>query len=511
MSIPAEAATAQVDLGQPHESRSRAGGWRLARRLRNVPAPLVALLAIVLIVGLCWALIVPPFESPDESDHFAYAQSLAERFALPGNPTRPGWSTDESDAILIPGAIGTAHYSDELRFDWSAADVARYRAAFAKNPPRSDGGGPDSATSNPPLYYIFADLAYWATYPGNAFDRLYAMRIWTVSLLLLTVVGAWLLAGEVLGRRRLPQLVCAAAAGLIPMETSLSASVNPDALVIATYTFALWLGSRVIIRGARPRDVIALSAVTAAAILTKATSYALVPAVAFAFFVGWLRCPRSERPMLRLPAAVATLILIGPVLAWILVSYARGSSPINSVGSGPHPQPFNLGQFLSYLWQFYLPRLPWLTPFRTTPDLPVYDMWIREGWGVFGWLEIAMPPWLYGILAGFTAIVAVWSATLVAKMRDRLRLSLVAFFVLALVALLFGLHLTEYRSIIAGQGALLQGRYLLPLVGLFGLAVGLIVSRMPLRWRPSVCGAIVAGLLLLQILALATVTQRYYT
>jgi hypothetical protein len=215
------------------------------------------------------------------------------------------------------------------------------------------------------------------------------------------------------------------------------------------------------------------------------------------------------------PIGIAAVVLVGPVLAWVIEARSRGVSPINTIsvsaGAAAHTRPFSVGQFLGYVWQFYFPRLPWLTPFRTTPGLPVYDMWIREGWGVFGWLEIAMPPWLYVILTGFTVIVAVWSAALIAKMRDRLRLSLLAFFALALGALLAGLHLTEYRSLIDGQGALLQGRYLLPLVGLFGLAVGLIVSRIPARWRPSVCGAVLAGLLLLQVLALATVTQRYYT
>ncbi len=515
MTIPAEAATAQLGVERPPEPRGRARGWKLRRRLRNIPAPLAALLGIVLIVGLCWALIVPPFESPDESDHFAYAQSIAERLALPGDPRRLGWSTDEYDGAVLTGAFATAHYSAELRFDWSKAELAGYKAAFAKHPSRSNGGGPVPASGNPPLYYVFADLAYWATYPGNALDRLYAMRIWTLTLLLLTVVGAWLLAGEVLGRRRLPQLVCAAVAGLIPMETSISSSVNPDSLVIAMSTLALWLGARVITRAARPLDVVALSAVTAAAILGKASSWALVPAVALAVLIGWRRRPRAERRKLWLPIGVAVVVLVGPVLAWVLYARSRGISPVNAIsvssGAAAHTPRFSVGQFLGYVWQFYFPRLPWLTPFRTTPGLPVYDMWIREGWGVFGWLEIAMPPWLYMILAGFTAIVAVWSAALIAKMRDRLRLSLLAFFALALIALLFGLHLTEYRSLIDGQGALLQGRYLLPLVGLFGLAVALIVTRIRARWRPPVCGAVLAGLLLLQVLALATVTQRYYT
>ena len=152
-----------------------------------------------------------------------------------------------------------------------------------------------------------------------------------------------------------------------------------------------------------------------------------------------------------------------------------------------------------------------MKPFRATSGLPVYDTWIRQGWGVFGWLELAMPSWLYGVLAGACGFVAVGSAAIVARFRDRIRWSLVAFFALAVAALLFGLHYTEYRSIVYGVGPILQGRYILPLAGLFGLAVALILTRLPARWRAPACGVVLAAMLLVQVLALATVAQRYYT
>jgi Predicted membrane protein (DUF2142) len=275
----------------------------------------------------------------------------------------------------------------------------------------------------------------------------------------------------------------------------------------------LWLGARLINRPGRFGDAVALCAVTAAAILTKATSYALVPAVLLALLISWRRSPVDERRTAARRLALAALALVAPVLAWLGLARALHRQAVNTVSSpaGVHPLPFVPRQFLSYLWQFYLPKLPFLTHFRTTEGLPLYEVWLREGWGVFGWLELAMPNWLYGLLTGFTAIVVVASAAVVARLRDRPQLALLAFFGLALATLLLGLQLTDYRSIIAGDGALLQGRYLLPVIGLFGLAVALIVSRLPARWRGPACGALLAGMLLLQVLALATVAQRYYT
>ena len=477
------------------------------------PPPLIALLVAVALLGLTWALLVPPWQSPDESHHFAYAQSLATRFALPANNGRPEASSAQVAADGAVGASRLAFYPDAVAPDWSASASAAYGAAVARRPPSaSNGGGSNPAAANPPLYYLYADLAYWVANAGsNAFDQLYAMRIWTIALLLVTTLGGWLLAGEVLGRRRPAQLACAAVCGLVPAETFISTSVNPDALMIALWSVALWLGARVIIgRGVR-RDSVLLGLVTAAAVLTKATSYALVPATLLAFGLGWLRQPADERTPVVSQFAAPLAALALPVIGWLALALALGRSAVNTIKSTGHAHALNIRQFLSYLWQFYLPRLPFMTPDRETAGLPLYDLWIREGWGVFGWRDVAMANFVYRVLGAISGVVAIASAVVVARFRDRLRLELLAYFALAFVALLLGLHVTDYRALIAGQPAVLQGRYLLPVLPLFGLAVGLLVTRVPSRWRADACGAVVAGLLVLQVLALATIAGSYYT
>ena len=54
----------------------------------RVPAPLAWLLVAVVLLGLTWALLVPAWQTPDENSHFAYVQSLGERFDLPGDGDR---------------------------------------------------------------------------------------------------------------------------------------------------------------------------------------------------------------------------------------------------------------------------------------------------------------------------------------------------------------------------------------------------------------------------------------
>ncbi len=361
-------------------------------------------------------------------------ESLAESFTLPAVKARPGQAQISSDQGVADNAVGAsrgAFYPQSSPPDWSEADWDAYLAEVRAHPPsRTNGGGANLAGVNPPLYYLYAAIAYRVDHGGTTFGRLYAVRIWGVPLLLATTLGAWLLAGETFGRRRLLQLTCAAVAGLMPMVTFMSTNVNPDALLITLWTFAIWLGARVINHGARGGDVVALCGVTAAAVLTKATSYALIVPLLLALFLGWRRRPASERPSTARRIAAASSALVVPILAWAGGAVVLGRPVVNTISTGPGSHPFNIRQFLSYLWQFYLPRLPFMTRFRTTPQLPVYEQWLRQLTGGFGWLDVSLPNWLYPAAAITFGVLAIATVALLSRLRDRRHLALLAFFAL---------------------------------------------------------------------------------
>jgi hypothetical protein len=137
-------------------------------------------------------------------------------------------------------------------------------------------------------------------------------------------------------------------------------------------------------------------------------------------------------------------------------------------------------------------------------------VWVRQLTGVFGWLDIPLPPWMYPVATILAAGVTVAALGLLIRMRGRNHLALLGFFALTVIALLGVLHITEYRVLIAHQGLFLQGRYLLPVVGLLGMLVGLIVVRLPQPARPWIGGLTVSVLLGAQVLSLATIAQGYY-
>jgi len=470
----------------------------------------------VAVVGAAWALIVPPFQSPDENSHFGYAQEVAEKFELPGDADRKVFSTEAQLAHDRSNSEQAAALL-ESKPEWSRAAYQRWQDENARLPDsaRSDGGGPNPATTNPPLYYLYAAPAYVVAKGGDLFDRLYLMRLWSALLLLVTATGAWLLAGELFNRNRPLQLVAAAFAGLQPMVSFLSASLTPDALLYALWSLALWLGVRILKRGLTLAQGTALLAIVALAIVTKASSYALLPASLLALGIGLLRLRRAGSPRVATIAVVALLALVVPVGGWLVTARALDRPAVNQVATNTGQQApgltsFNVRELGSYLWQFYLPRLSFQKQFGGMPDLPVYNVWLKTGWGAFGWLEVKFPPWVYVLLALFTVAALAGALAFVLRNRAQVDLAVVAFVALVVLTLLAGLHWTEFRTLVGGTGPFNQGRYLLPLVSLFGAAVAAALALVPERRRAPAIGLVLGGLFALQLFSLAIVAGRFY-
>jgi 4-amino-4-deoxy-L-arabinose transferase-like glycosyltransferase len=479
-----------------------------------VPAPLVALLGVALLLGVAWALVTPPFQAPDENAHFGYVQSLAERFALPGDPKRPIFSTEQalasslSNADQAPGDVDT-------KMEWSANAYHRWQALDARLPAsgRSNGGGPNPAQANPPLYYLYEAGAYRLAEGGNVLTRLEVTRLASVVWMLVTVTAVWLLAGEAFGRDRLLQTAAAGVPALAPMVGFVSASVSPDAMLYAAWSVVLWLGVRLLRRGATPARAGALLAATGLACVVKATSYALLPAVALALVVGLHRArPLALRRGLTIAggAAAGLVMTLG---VWIAVAHALHRAAAAQVGqvAGGTRASLSVRGLGSYLWQFYLPRLSFQHDFGlNAPVVPAYDIWFKQSWAAFGWLEVTFPGFVYVVL--LVGSVAVIAAALVALWRARRTVDWapVAFLALAVLVLFAGLHWTEYRYLAARLPQFNSGRYLLPMIGAAGLVFGqsLTILRPPAR-RVAVAAAF-GCLFALDVAALALMLGRFY-
>ena len=335
------------------------------------------------------------------------------------------------------------------------------------------------------------------------------MRLFSALFMLVTAVAGWLVVGELFGRSPLLQLAGASVVALQPMTTFVSSGVNPDAAFDASIGLVLWLCVRTLVRGLSWRRAAALLALMMAAALVKGTTLLFLPAVAFALLFGiWRR--RREAGRATTARGVALVLAGCAALGGLVLVVSRGGS-----GQVDHwiPQSFaELREFGSYLINFYLPvRPPFIRDFPVLRTFPLYSVWIKTSWGAFGWLETRFPDSVYPLFALISA--ATFGGALYAAWRRVVAIpwAVVAFFVLMLIPLALGLHWLEYRELVTLKyGIRIQGRYLLPLMPIAGVAVAAALSLLRERWRPVAAGLVVGGMAALQLVSLGLVAGRFY-
>jgi hypothetical protein len=283
-------------------------------------------------------------------------------------------------------------------------------------------------------------------------------------------------------------------------------------MMFALWSLVLWLGVRILRRGLTWPLALALCGLAGAAGCVKATSYALIPASLFVLAVGlWRLRPRRAAPALAAAAAGAAGLLLTLGVWKVVANAAERATSAQFSAATSTTGVLDVRALLSYVWQFYLPRLPFQSDFFPGPNsLPLDAIWLQQAWGSFGWLDVDMPPTLYDVLIAVTAIVVLAAAVTLWRTRGTTDWAVAVFFAGVTIALLAGLHWTEFQLISRGGGRLNQGRYLLPLAGIAGLAVVQALRLLPQRLRPHGAAVVIGGLFALQLLGLGLMLDRFY-
>jgi hypothetical protein len=380
------------------------------------------LFAIAALNACCWALITPVFQGPDEVDHFAYVQSLVERGQRPSaDPASPllRWSSAENLA-LQDSSFFTDHQVGDSRTPWQSAQARAYsRQARALHPSRADGGGYTTSAIHGPFYYLALAPAYLATSRASVFSQLTLMRIFSALLGALVVVFTYLLARELAPHRAWLAVLAALLVAYEPMFGFVSGLVNNDVGVNATAAALELLLIRLLRRGI----TIPWGALTGAVLLllpnVKGTGLSLYPVAALVFAVALWR--HHRRADLGGWAALALSALLVGELAVHVVNPAFASSgsakgvpsAIGSNAGAVSEALRHLPSFLSYLWQVFLPRLPFMTAHFPTSEYPGFVIFIKRGWGAFGWYDVFFPGWVYVVIlvmSLLTLVLAPWAA-----------------------------------------------------------------------------------------------------
>ncbi len=484
-------------------------GEILRSQLRRVPRAAWVCALVAFLNAVCWSVISPPFEIPDEPSHFAYVQRLAETGKLPT-------SSAETFPLGEYTILNDLHYS-QVRYHSEQGTISspaaqhKLEGDLAKSFPTRSEGATGVSASQPPLYYAIETIPYALGSVGNMLDQVALMRLLSALMGGVTALFVFLFVREVLPGARWAWTVGGLGVALTPLLGMMSGAVNPDAMLFAVSAALFYCLARGFRRGITPRLAAATGAVLAVGVCTKLNFFGLVPGAILGVLalcaIEW----RSSRQRAYRCLALVLGIGASPILLYGIVNLFSGqpaggafSTVISFARKGG-----SLPGEIAYIWQFYLPRLPGMSP-DFHGILTTRLFWFNGLVGLYGWLDATFPGWVYTVAlipAGLLALVlaralVVYRGALASRV---LELAVYAAMGLGLLVLIGA---DDYAHQIPGEYA--EPRYLLPMLALWGALLALAARGAGRRWGPIVGVAIVSVVLAHDIFSQLLVISRYY-
>jgi len=386
-----------------------------------------ALYTIAVLNFACWALVSPPWQAPDEVDHFAYTQSLVERGQAPSRSVTsplPRWSSAERLALEAV-SFESDHLFGETTPPWLSRDERRYRRSVALlDPSAADGGGNETAATHGPIYYAALAPAYLAA-GSSPFAQLTLMRLTSALIGALVVVCTFLLVRELVRGRQWPPVLAALLVAFQPMFAFLSGAVNNDVGVDAGAAALELMMIRLLRRGLTLRDGVITAALAVLLPEVKGTVLSLYPLLAAVLVVAlWRERSRWAPRSWAVTGGVGIAVWLASraiFSVWKPKEASGGGTTISASTEAVSSALQRPADYLAYLWQVFLPRLSFMTRHFHTEYIPAYIIFDQRGWAAFGWYTVIFPEVVYEVL--LWVMVAFIPLALLAAARERRWLS----------------------------------------------------------------------------------------
>ncbi|MFZ1153330.1 MAG: DUF2142 domain-containing protein, partial [Solirubrobacteraceae bacterium] len=470
------------------------------------PAAIIALVAFV--NAGCWAVITPAFNAPDEPDHFAYGQYLATTGHSPARTqdARPTFSTDQTLAMNAVDLYAQSS-SPIGRPPWLAVQQRSAERLRASTPhPSNNGGGvTPSASPHPPGYYGLSALAYELVRSGSVFSQLTVMRLMSALLGALVAACAFGIVIELLPRQRFAAAVAGLLVAFHPMFSFMAGAVNNDNGINAAAALTLYLLIRGLRRGLNWRLALGLGATLAVAPLMKKTGYEIYPAAAVGLFgLAWRNHSLGDGRAWGALVGAFALVQLGwsHVLEGVFypatVAGQHAAPAAVGVASSLSMAEHMPGRFLVYLWELFLPRLPFMG--HLFPQgWPFYQIYVVRGWGAFGWYTFVFPRWVYYVIV--LMMVAVGLLALWAAVRNRLAIRTRFFEVLVIVlfplCVLVAVEAAFFTPVGGRTVVAEQGRYIFPAITALAAIAVAGTFGLGRRWQVPLATTLVVGMMAL--------------
>jgi hypothetical protein len=185
--------------------------------------------------------------------------------------------------------------------------------------------------------------------------------------------------------------------------------------------------------------------------------------------------------------------------------------PASACGTALPTQDESARAEATYIWQFFLPRLPFMND-RFPGTMPLRVTWFDGFIGRFGWLDYAFPQWVTDNATWIAYALLIAALVAVVRLRGviRERWAELAVCVLGLVGVAAAIGHQQFRAMIDAAPALTQARYLLPLLALYGALVAVAARGFGRRAMPAVAVVLFGLAVLHEVSAMILTVARYY-
>jgi uncharacterized membrane protein len=429
------------------------------------------------LITLLW--LTPPFQNPDEVNHYLRAVQIARGELIGYRLSGSNWlSPPNAGGHSDPGVIAASDPFDHLKFN---PEQQVHRSDFRIATPivfgRDELIGFGNTVIYPPFLYLPTVATIWIGQVSKIpiVTTLYLSRVANGTAALLISALALSLA------RRTRWII--AALVMLPMTSALYVSASHDALIISLSMLLVGIIDRIGTER-RPASNIELSVIflVASLIGMARPPYAAIAPLPLAISIG------SARREFTVAIGIAVCIA-----AWTIFSTKVASVDMNGA---------NAGVQIAHIFRHPFDTLPiaWRTLTQYSGN------YFYEFIGVLGWLDTQLPKWFVGGV--WVALAAVYLGVCASAPGPRPWLPLVI--AVAGSGMVFGAQYLTWTPPLAPLVDGVQGRYFIPLAPL--LALGLPAG--PRLIRPMLVLLSVAGTIFLAILVPAVVIRcvvfRYY-
>lgn len=412
---------------------------------------IVLLLLVHVLKELVWLAIIPIWHFPDEEQHFGQVAFWVEKNRFPqGREKDINAEIDQTSLILgtkrDDRGINKFTYHPEYRIPYSESqtgifenDIKKlntkdYRQTMIKQ----------EASRYGPFYYILAGIPYQLFYQSDLLVRVFASRIVSVILSTLTVLLAYLIARQVI-KKEFISLVIAGLVSFQAMFSFVSAGINSDNLFNLIFSLIIYFSLKTFFNKKMNVKYLLLLLMTAiSGYYCKKQIVISIPIIIIGYLLGIFLKEKKLRKYYLLALAVIVILLF---------LFTKGKINI--------PEYHPLSQ--SKLQESFLEYIYWHLRHTVAETIPWY-------WGVFNWLGVALPRWVYRIQARLLIVSALGLVVYLVKQikfKKLLTKENLKFYFLLLAAAVYYLSIISwdyfFRTTL-GFSFGIQGRYFFPTI-----------------------------------------------